>query len=332
MHYANSYGRFKMETTLQRRARTVVLAAALLAGIPSVYGDALSELASFSVFEKPDLAQLKGEAKAVRGPQMSTPRFLTVQTSWVSPGTPQQNVEAMNRWNPAAHSELKVYLHSSGSNFSRLAQAPDNAGVQALVQATLSKSTDLQISKQEAAKLPSGGGNAMAGPVAEFWSDVLSGRAAAGVFGQPPYDHTGKSIRPGDEINAMLRQQPKIQKQFAGLIGGKGEQFWELLEVENKGVLTLGASFNRQTSGGSYQLADVLYYASGGFYAAVTLYQLWPMEVDGRPSTLVWRGDMISSSEIGELRGVERLGAESAMMRDVSKAVRLFRRDTGATR
>jgi hypothetical protein len=199
-----------METTFLRlRRTTLVAAAALLAAMPNLRADALSELASFSVFDKPDLAQLKGDAKAVRGPQMSTPRFLAVQTAWVTPRTPQQTVEAMNRWNPAAHSELKVLLHSTGSNFSRLAQAPDNAAVQALVQATVSKSSDLQISKEEAAKLPSGGGGSMTGPVAEFWSGVLSGRAAAGVSGQAAYDHTGQAIRPGDEINAMLRQQPK---------------------------------------------------------------------------------------------------------------------------
>jgi hypothetical protein len=50
------------------------------------------------------------------------------------------------------------------------------------------------------------------------------------------------------------------------------------------------------------------------------------------PSTLVWRGDMISAAAIGDLRGVERLGAESSMMRDVSRAVRLFRRDSGGNR
>jgi hypothetical protein len=41
---------------------------------------------------------------------------------------------------------------------------------------------------------------------------------------------------------------------------------------------------------------------------------------------------MISASEIGDLRGVERLGAESSLMRDVSKAVRLFRRDSAGSR
>ena len=293
--------------------------------------DALSDLASFSAFDKVDLAQLaSGDAKTVRGSAISTSRFLSVQTCWVAPGSPADVAAALRNWNPAQHAELKIILHANGSDFSRLQQAPDNGAVRALVAATVSKSTALQISRDEAARLPDGG-SAMAGPVASFWAGLLSARSAAGPFNQPPYDFTGQPIRAGDEINALLRQQPKIQKQFAGLIGGKGDRYWELVDIENKGVLTLGASYSR-SGGNGPQAADVLYYASGGFYASLTLYQMWPVDVAGRASTLVWRGDMTSAAEIGETRGMERLGAESAMIKDVSRAVRLFRRDTGGGR
>lgn len=321
-----------METNLLRGTRCLVAVAATLFSSPSlVQADPGAELASFSVFEKPDPAQLAtGDAKAVRGVPMSNPRFISVQTAWVSPGSPAQQMEALRRWNPIRHPELNIILHANGSDFSQLQKAPDNGAVRALVAATASKSTDLQISRAEAAKLP--GGTTMAGAVASFWSGVLSARAAAGPFGQPPYDHTGEAVRAGEEINGLLQQQPKIQKQFSGLIGGKGEQYWELLELESKGVLALGAFYNRSGSNGSLQAADVLYYASGGFYAAVTLYQMWPVEVGGRASTLVWRGDMTSSAQIGQARGMERLGSESAMIKNVSRAVRLFRRDTGGNR
>ena len=305
----------------------------MAAGVIAARADAVSELASFSVFQKADLAQLaKSDAKAIRGAPMSTPRYLSVQTCWVAPASPAQQAEAMRRWNPARHPELKVYLHTNGTNFARLAEAPDNAAVQALVAATVNRSPALQISREEATRLPAAPGAGMAGAVASFWSSLLSARTAAGPFSQASYDHTGQPIRPGDEINGLLRQQGKIQKQFAGLISGKGDQFWELLEVESKGVLTLGASYHRQVAGGSSQLADVLYYASGGYFAAITLHQMWLVEVEGRPATLIWRGDLISSAEVGELRGVERMGSESAMMKDVSRAVRLFRRDSGGSR
>ena len=97
-------------------------------------------------------------------------------------------------------------------------------------------------------------------------------------------------------------------------------------------MVTLGASYNRAGADGSYQAADVLYYASGGYYVALTLYQMWPVTVDGKASTLVWRGDMISSASLASLHGVERLGSESAMMKDISKAITLFRRDSAGER
>ncbi|HMJ05579.1 MAG TPA: hypothetical protein VK474_04925 [Chthoniobacterales bacterium] len=323
-----------METKTRPLIRSwPLLAVTLLAGVCSARAEAVSELKSFSVFETVDLAQLaQGDAKAVRGVPMNTGRFLSVQACWVAPGTPAQQAEALRRWNPAQHSEMKIYLHSNGSNFSRLASAPSNSAVQSLATATVGKSTELQISKAEAARLPSGAPATMSGPVASFWTSLLSARSSAGPFSQPAYDYTGQAIRPGDEIKGLLREQGKIQKQFAGLVGGKGDPYWELVEVDGKGVLTLGASYNRGGSGGSMQAADVLYYASGGYYAAVTLYQMWPVEVGGKPSTLVWRGDLISSAELAGLAGVERLGSESALMKDVSRAIRLFRRDSSGSR
>ena len=54
--------------------------------------------------------------------------------------------------------------------------------------------------------------------------------------------------------------------------------------------------------------------------------------VEGKASTLVWRGDMISAASLASLHGVERLGSESAMMKEISKAVTLFRRDTSGAR
>ncbi len=184
----------------------------------------------------------------------------------------------------------------------------------------------------------------MSDAVAAFWTDVLADRAGAfasgGAARQPAYDHTGQAIRPGDQLAGLVRQQGKIRQQFSSFLGATGaagggrgsvrpEMYWELLEVEDKGVLTLGAFYSQPVAGGGYQAADVLYYASGGYYVALTLYQMWPIEVGGQPATLVWRGDMISSAALASLQGIERLGSESAMMKDVSKAVRLLQRDIG---
>jgi hypothetical protein len=329
-----------------------VLSLISIVGPRNAYADPVSELASFSIFDKIDLAQLaKSDVKTAHGPPMKNSRFLAVQSCYVAPGSPAQQMEALRRWNPAQHRELKVFLHSDlpsnpgPANFDKLKNAPGNASVRSFVTATEKLSPDLQVSKDEAKRFSAatGGGGVIPPAVVAFWTDVLIARTksfvSGGMAAEPPYDHAGSSVRASEEVNGLLRDQGKIRQQFSGLLGATGigrgagslpaELYWELLDANDQGVVTLGASYNRGGAGGTYQSADVLYYASGGYYVALTLHQLWPVTVEGKPSTLVWRGDMISSAELGSLHGVERLGSESLMMKNITKAVTAFRRESG---
>jgi hypothetical protein len=330
-----------------------LLSFVLIAGPRSACADPVSELASFSIFDKVDLAQLaKSDVKTAHGPPMKNSRYLAVQSCYVAAGSPAQQMEALRRWDPTRHRELKVFLHTdlpsnpTPANFDKLRNAPDNASVRSFVAATQKLGSELQVSKDEAKKFSAGtggGGGVIPPPVAAFWADVLTARTKAfgsgGMAAEPPYDHAGPSIRASEEVNGLLREQEKIRRQFSGLLGATGigrgagslrpELYWELLDVDDQSVVTLGASYSKGGSAASFQAADVLYYASGGYYVALTLYQLWPVTVEGKPSTLVWRGDMISSATLGSLRGVERLGSESVMMKNITKAVTLFRRDSG---
>src|SRR5438094_455643 len=199
---------------LSARACSLLLLVSLLRlGLAIASADAVSELASFSIFDKVDLAQLvKSDVKTAHGPPMSNPRFLAVQSCYVAPGSPAQQIDALRRWDPTKHRELKVFLHSdlpsnpTAANFEKLKNAPDNRPVRSFVAATQKLSSDLQISQDEAKKFSAGsaGGGAMPASVAAFWTDVLTARtkgfASSGTSGQPPYDHTGKAIRANDEL------------------------------------------------------------------------------------------------------------------------------------
>lgn len=315
-----------------------------------------AELAAFSVFPNVDPGQLlkAGDVKTARGPAMSSARGLSAQSCYVVPGPPAKALEALRQWDPSRHRELKIFLHADLSGgapgpagFSRLRSTPDNGSVRKLVDLTQKLSPELQISREEAKRFSpggGGGGGAMPEPVASFWAGVLAGRAgefaSGGAARQSAYDHTGQNVRPGEELSDLLRQQDKIRRQFASFLGESGvtggraslrtENYYELIDVDDEGVLTLGSFASKPTAGGGFQAADVLYYASGGYYVALTLYQMWPVDVGGQPATLVWRGDLISAASLGSLRGVEKLASESAMMKDVSRAVTLLKRDTAA--
>ena len=323
----------------------------LLAAATNCAADPASELASFSAFPRADLTQLsKGDAKPVRSQPSGNARHLSVQTLYVVPGSPAEVAAKMRSWNPARHPELRVYLYSnSATDFSRLASAPDNSAVRYLVTASAQRSSDLQLSASEITLLPAAGAGAVAGmspALASAWAKILAGRATAfaagGSAAQPPYENTSPAVRPNDELNALLRGHDKIRQQFSALLGASGigrsagsikpDMYWELVDADGKGVLTLGADYSRPGPNGTIQTASANYYASGGYYARITLHQLWPVQVEGRPSTLVWRGDMISSAAVAGARGIERLGAESIMIKDVGRAVSLFRRDLGGGR
>ena len=312
--------------------------------------DPVAELGAFSVFPKADLNKLKNDVLTARGPAMSTAPDLSVQSCYVVPLPPAQTLAALQSWDASRHRELKIYVHGdlpatpSTASFDKLGSAPNNGTVRSLISKTQKMGPDVQVTNDEAKRFVPNGDNKGAFPpsVQTFWSSILAERAqsfaAGGAARQPSYDHTGQNVKPGEELSGLLSQQGKIRQQFAGflnengVLGGKGslkkDLYFELIDVEDEGALTLG-SFSSQPVGSGFQAADVTYYASGGYYALLTLYQMWPVEVDGKPATLVWRGDLVSSASLASLHGIEKLASESAMMKDVGKTVKLFKGDTG---
>jgi hypothetical protein len=331
-----------------RKSSPLALVIVIVAAVRAASADPVSELSGFSVFDKIDLAQLaKSDGKTAHGSPMSNPRCLSVQSVYVLPGAPAQHLEAMRNWNPIEHHEPKVLLHGdisgaiSESTFAKIKSAPDNGPVRALVNATAKMGNDLQLSREEAARWK-GGNAALSAAGGDFWMGVLTGRARAFVSGgtsaEPAYDHSSPVVKAGEELNGLLREQSKIRKQFGGLLDNSGigrgagslkpDLYWELLNADNVAVATLGAFYSRNAEG-ALQAADTFYYSSGGYYVTLTLHQLWPVQIDGKPQTLVWRGDMVSSAALADLHGVEKLGSESAMMKDVAKSIALFRRERG---
>src|ERR1044071_908213 len=135
--------------------------------------DPVSEMAEFSVFGKVDLAELaKGDIKTATGAPMSTARYLSVQSCFIIPKPPAGAIAAMKNFDPTAHRELKVYLHTdlpsspSAANFSKLNNPPGNSALEALKAATSKMSPELQLSRAEAQKFSAGQ------PVFAFWIDL----------------------------------------------------------------------------------------------------------------------------------------------------------------
>jgi hypothetical protein len=319
----------------------------------SAAADPVSELTSFSSFKTVNVEKLAtGGVQATRGPTMNSPRGLAVESCYVVRKPLAKTAELHLKWTPLRHPDLKVWLHGdlpahpTPADFQKLRSAPTNGSVKAFVAAAQKAapgSAVLQLSKAEAKVLEGAaaeGGGAIPPSLVTFWSDVLAQRSQAfqsgGLAKLPPYESGGETIRPADEAARLLKEVPKMRAQFASLGnatplgGGTGKltpsSYWEMFDVEGQAALNLTAVYSRQTAE-TAQSVDLSYYSTGGYYVHITLTQMWPLNIGGEESTLVWRGDLVSSAELGTLRGVERLGSSTAMMRETQKFISRFLAD-----
>ena len=299
-------------------------------------------MAKYSVFGQVDPGTLaNGTVLTKRGPALNFPRDLSIQAVYLVHAPVARAVELHRAWDPGRHSELKVYAHHDFSTHPTLADfsqsLPGNgAAVRRLADATsrLPDMGDLQMSKAEADDYKKSGGSMQA-----FWSQLLLHRATdfigGGLSGLPSYDSADGSARVSEEVNRLLGEQPRVRAAFAPIIGhsplggggGGVLPYWELFDVEGQGAFSLGATSSVQT-GDSAQMVDLQYYASGGYYVFVTLYDFVPVTVGGKPATLVWRVDTISSLSLSDLSPFERMGSGAAMMKDIQRIINFFQRDT----
>jgi hypothetical protein len=319
--------------------------------------DPITELRSLSVFKNADMGKLAaGDVLASQGPGMRFARGGSTESAYIVRAPVKTTVGLIQQWRPTQHPELRVYLQEdvstrSPNDFQKLASAPSNSSVKAFVEATEKLPGDaskLQLSNAEVKQYNGGnspGGGTIPAPVVAFWSQVLAQRAKSFVSGglgaQPPYQTSGSNILAADEVAHLLEERGNVRSQFASLIsssaigGGRGSLTpalsWQLFHGGARGAVSLAAAsldaFYAKPAADGWQTADLGFYSSGAYYAAVTLHQLWPVQVDGTEATLVWRVDLVSSAALAELRGAERLGSGAAMMREIQTNVRAFLKD-----
>lgn len=330
----------------------ILLAASAL---PKLMADPVAEIISFSNFKEVDLKKLaKGDVISASGATMRFSRGLEVESLFIVPMPVMKANELQQKWDGVRHSELKVYQHvdlprrAAAQDFQRIASAPQNSSVGKFVTATEKlnpERPELQMSAAEAksaGKIEGGAKGMMPPGVSAFWINLLHGRASAflqgGLAGQPAYASRGGAVRPADEAAELLRERPAIRKQFSSLAatmtggaGGNPALYYELFDVEGRAALSLGATYSR-AAGDAMQSGTVQFYSSDGFFVLLSVAQMWPVQVEGKSATLVWRSDLLSSSQLGDLRGIERSGASVAMRKEIQKNITAMVKDISSQR
>jgi len=330
----------------------LLLAVALAAALP-LRADVNSDLA-FTSFagQNIDLNALAGgQVMQARGPIMAFPRGITSQSLFIINAAPADVAKRLCTWNPASHSDLKVWLHKSlppqptVNDFAELGSLPDNSSVQFQYKSLDSfdpAKPSLQVSKEEAqliagAKAQGGDGKAL---FAKVWPPILLGRIQAFLGGRGTASEDVAGVHPLNDVKSLLHSDPKVYGAYQKLLSQTPAKalsnspasmkpanlYCDVFDVEGSAALGTGAIY-QAAFGSTIQSFDVEYFTNYGVYATVELEQMWPVNVGGKNETLVWREDLVSAPNVAYLHGTERMASSMIMLQETKGGVDAFRNE-----
>jgi len=344
------------DTTLLKFPRAIallILSLGIFVTVP-LRADLNSDLA-FSAFSNVDVdAMAGGTVVQARGGLLSFPRGITTQSLYIVDAAPTDVASKLVHWDPASHPEMKVWLHKqalpvppTAADFSDLGSLPDNSSVQYQIDATAKldpNNLSLQVSKEEAQLIATTAAQEK-DPKALFvkaWSQILAGRINDFLSGHGSADIDVVSdgdIRPLSDVKSLLHSDIKVYGQYQRLLNqtpakalagapavkiAPTDLYYELFDVQGYAAMGTGALY-QAASGNSIQSADIEFYTNYGVYCTVELEQLWPITVNGKTETLVWRDDLVSAPNIAYLHGTERLASGMIMLQETKGAIEAFR-------
>jgi hypothetical protein len=324
-------------------------ATALTLAVP-VQADINSDLA-FTAFHNVDLDSLAGgTVLQARGSLLTFPRGISSQALYVIDALPADVQSKLIHWNPASHPELKVWLHKSLSpvptlsDFADIGNLPDNKSVQFQLDATAKmdpSNPGLQVSKAEADAIAAAAAQER-DPRALFpkaWGPVLVGRINDFLSGRGAADSDmaqGGDIHPLSDVKSLLHADIKVYGAYQRLLnqtparslaaapGAKtlppADLYCDIFDVEGSAAMGTGAIY-QAPAGGAIQSADIEYYTNYGVYTTIELEELWPVVINGKNETLVWRDDLVSAPNIAYLHGTERLASGMVMLQEVKGGI-----------
>lgn len=349
-----------MQPRAHRRVRDWALLAALgMSTCALCADDPLVKLRAFSSFSTVEVSRLaKGEILTERGGAMDFARGISGEACYVVRKDPSAVARFIISSDPSKNDPDSVYFHKK---FTGAVQASDFAGMKLddsrfAQRRVVGKTLDVgggkgdffmsraevarfeQIAKQGRAQ-----GLKPAEIAAQCWAGLFAERAGAflksGLDRLAPYE-TGRSpVMPADEMRKLLDEVPEVRDHFRELLSQTGlyppggaprlapSCYAELLNAQVSASFDLGAVFVKELPGGEVQVLDCQYYSSGAYYVSLTLFHLWPIQLDGAPATLAWRGDLLSAPLLEVTHGTTRLAWGMMMMREISKSLQAFQKD-----
>lgn len=97
------------------------------------------------------------------------------------------------------------------------------------------------------------------------------------------------------------------------------QDYWQLMEVDKAPAVALGCAVMKPGAGGRYEVADMHYFASNGYYGAISLYGIWPY---GDGKSLVCRIDAVETDADQLAQATARMIGEALFMKEVKAGCR----------
>jgi hypothetical protein len=314
--------------------------------------DVATSLKRFSDVQKINIRHLLGgEILAERGATTNYSSGISAQFCFAVPASPEETARRLQGGDASGPEGPNVYAHcvlhtpSTPGDFSKLYLDPKQGPTKWLLDKTIrlgNGSSELNLSRTDASELAA---CVKKSPdpkvVSACWAAILSERAAAfqlkGFNGVLPYD-SAESVQYNqiDQLRIMLREHPKVIDELspvlvgAGLIHGGSDvprltpsHYWSLFDANHRAVVNLGAIY-RSAVNDHYQVLDVEYYVSDSYYAAATLYEIWPIRDAGKTGSLVWRGDFYVAPMLKYMKGMERIAYGVIMIQEIKREINRF--------
>jgi hypothetical protein len=313
----------------------------------------VAAITNFSDFQQIDLNRVfNGDILSERGSLMNFPNGISAQTLYVLPLPVEQAAKGLQLFDPSPYSELKVFafhaVHApcEPADFQTLDFQTRQKPVRWLLDKTVATTparSELNLTRDEAQQL-AGGLSKQADPkkASECWARLLLARASSfqqkGLAGMMPYEVAGESVSPADQIRSILLEQLAIAHEFLPILKGIGLlgkdtmpsltpfYYWTMFDADYHGTISLGAVYLLPV-GNHFQIVDVEYYVNANYYTSATLYEVWPIQAQGKPEALVWRGDFFAAPTLRFTKGTERIAYGALMLQDIKKEIHCMQED-----
>ncbi len=341
---------------MQRLLPFAALGFLLAAPLTLPAADPLAEIATYSQIPIDLNALYTGTVQVGRGAALRSSRGLSTQAVYLARHPLAFTTKFLASWDPSAHPEMDTYQSfnfrdETDAKFDQFKFTRTDRPTKMLMEYTLkirNHADDLHLTQAEVealkasmAALPdkSFESPAFQSAASAFWTNVLKTRFAlykqGGVSALPPIEMDGQKFSVSEELRSMFSDSPAITKRFHNLLdttclrATPGEPippalyYWQLFKADSIATVCLGGTYVAETPENS-KILDLQFYVSNSYFTSVTLYELFPVTVNGQSCTLIWRCDYVSAPALMSVRGVEQMAAGMLMSQSIKQAVQFF--------